>query len=451
MPIPDLSKDSNLRAAADAMATGPIAYLLGAGASVAAGLPNWGTLLTRLLDARGLDRTAAARLLEAQDNLLVAEAAFAPRSRPATRDHRIYDALYGTSDTAVAATSYTASNLHIAVAQDAARRGPHDAKLMTLNYDDLLEEALVDVLTKLRYLHPSERVHARASGTPRASNNQFEVHHLHGLLPRESRESLGDRLVLTLSDYLRILESGWQRTQMCEAVQHGPTLMLGTSYSNPDVRTWLGSIRPKDRGQLLAVIARPALGLTRPQMDVIEPVLVAQWQSVGVTVMIVDDYATPTQIVRELAHLGQPDYVPPNARVATILARRVADLRTIRCSTPISWPRRRAGSYRCLATPRPSRSGCTTGTGSWCGGRRPIAPTAAQPRCEGSTSTRIQDGSPHGQSAAAPRSSATLTSARPSCPGQNRPHLHRRVAGDSLPPGRSSLLFPAVPESLLEP
>ncbi len=324
MPIPDLRPGTDLRVAVEEMADGPLGYLLGAGASVSAGLPTWSRLITRLLLARGLEHDAISRLLESQDNLLVAEAAFTPTSRRATRESRIFRALYGTSNTKEAASDFTPSNMHLAVAADAVRRGERDATIMTLNYDDLQEEALVDAVTKRGWNDPRERVHGRSDATTRANGKQFEVHHLHGLLPRQSLSAIGDRLVLTLSDYSRLIDASWQRTQVCDAVQHGPTLMLGTSYSDPDIRTWLGSLRSHERRQLLAVISRPAFGITRSQMDKIRSVVIAQWRSVGVNALLVDDYATSTQVVRELGAVTQPRYVPPSERVGAVLQRRIA-------------------------------------------------------------------------------------------------------------------------------
>jgi hypothetical protein len=333
MPVPDLRSGSSLRAAAEAMAEGPIAYLLGAGASVSAGLPGWGELLRRLLAERGLEDAAISRLLQSQDNLLVAEAAFAPGSRRRTREKQIFKALYGTADIDEARRAFTPSKLHAAVAADALRRGERDTSIMTLNYDDLQEEALVQEITNRRRRDPSERVHARSDATNRASSQQFEVHHLHGLLPRQSLAAPGDELVLTLSDYSRLIDNSWQRVQVSGAVQHGPTLMLGTSYSDPDIRTWLGALSKYERRELLAVISRPAFGISRAQMDKIRPVVEAQWKRVGVQVLVVDDFATPTQIVRELGYVNKPDYASPTDRVAGLLQRRLADTHELTTQT----------------------------------------------------------------------------------------------------------------------
>jgi hypothetical protein len=75
---------------------------------------------------------------------------------------------------------------------------------------------------------------------------------------------------------------------------------------------------------LLAVISRPAFGITRGQMDKIRSVVIAQWHSVGVNALLVDDHATPTQIVRELGAVIEPGYVPPSERVGALLQRRLA-------------------------------------------------------------------------------------------------------------------------------
>jgi len=62
--------------------------------------------------------------------------------------------------------------LHLAVANMAAMR-PGKVSLLTLNLDDLLEEALHDVLNDLDRV---EEVVSRTAAAPRAALNSLEVH-----------------------------------------------------------------------------------------------------------------------------------------------------------------------------------------------------------------------------------------------------------------------------------
>lgn len=163
-----------------------VSILLGAGASVAAGLPSWDEMAVRLLGHAGaIDDVATARaFLTRQDPTLVAEAA-----RAASDDwvSVVRDALYGTN----AAEVYPGP-LHLAVANLAAT-GPRQVGLLTLNLDDLLEEALRDLQDDLGR---DKDVVSRTAAAPRAGPDAHEVHHLHGLVPRgPDREA--SELVLT--------------------------------------------------------------------------------------------------------------------------------------------------------------------------------------------------------------------------------------------------------------
>ncbi len=158
-----------------------MSVLLGAGASVAAGLPDWDELATQLLQQSGTidDEETARAFLIRQDPMLAAEAA-----RTITGD------LDGVWVELVRRVLYPESEgepepaaLHLAVASLAARRQAGEVGLFTLNFDVLIERALEVALDELDA--PSEvRIHSRGSEFPRALRQEFEVHHLHGYLGR---------------------------------------------------------------------------------------------------------------------------------------------------------------------------------------------------------------------------------------------------------------------------
>ncbi len=169
-----------------------LGLLLGAGASVAAGLPGWDELALRLLrgaEAIG-DADTARAYLASQDPTLAAEAA-----RAATEDwHRVmHAALYGDP-----VADLHPGSLHLAAACLAAF-GSRQVTLLTLNIDDVLEEALRDVLLDLG---KDAAVFARTGAALRAQAGAYEVQHLHGLLPRD-RSLPPEGVVLTLSDFNR--------------------------------------------------------------------------------------------------------------------------------------------------------------------------------------------------------------------------------------------------------
>lgn len=328
MALPDLSKDSSLRGALAACSNGHLTYLLGAGTSAAAGLPNWTTLLTRLLGRRH-NADAIDAILTGQDNLLAAEAAFAPNTTKKNRQKAIFKALYDTNSTEEAEKNFAPGPLHLAVATDAVRRGAGDVSLLTLNYDDLLEEAVTAELLSseegTKTTAKAAGVHPRAAATPRASAGTFEVHHLHGLLPRESLEAIGDDLVLSLRDYNQVIDQNpsWQQSVLDSSLQRGPLLMLGTSYSDPDVRVWLHRLGKVLNSPTYLVLPRQSIQLSPSLTKRLTEVIVAQWKTIGVECLLVDDFAEMTQLVREMPHLGNADYRPPRDRVSAVLAARM--------------------------------------------------------------------------------------------------------------------------------
>lgn len=329
MALPDLSDDSRLRGALTSFSDGHLSYLLGAGVSASSNLPTWSALLTSLLGRRKFDSEAIDALMLGQDTLLAAEAAFTPGTTKKRRQAAIYEALYGTKDTDTAQRDLSPGPLHLAVASDAIRRGVDHTTLLTLNYDDLLEEALTYIQIdgdEEMTTAAKAGVFARAAATPRKKNH-YEVHHLHGLLARENLQAIGDDLILTLRDYNRVIDqsASWQQSEFEQALQHGPLLMVGTSYSDPDVRMWLHRVAETSPEKKYLLLPRQSIQLTPKLVDTLAPVIVHQWDTVNVECLLVDDYAETTQAIREMAHLNEIDYRPPRERVADVLQARLDD------------------------------------------------------------------------------------------------------------------------------
>ncbi|UOY02456.1 SIR2 family protein [Blastococcus sp. PRF04-17] len=285
-----------------------VSLLLGAGASAAADLPLWGPMVERLLVASGAVDTpeAAAGLLARQDPLLAAEAALAKRSDP-ERSRLLYRALYGTADPDEAAAEFTSAALHDTVA-DLVAESPNKFELLTLNVDDLLEEAVGS--RGLSY-------YSRSSASPREAPGAITIHHLHGFLPRADPEG-GNALVFTLSDYTGLVGNvdAWQRVELNLRLQQGPLLLVSTSYNDMDVRTWLGAIALHH--PVYVLVPRQTLRLDPAQFELVKPALEAQWAQIGVTALLVDDYADIAQLLRELSHAGNPDYLSPSERIGRL-------------------------------------------------------------------------------------------------------------------------------------
>jgi hypothetical protein len=295
-----------------------MSVLLGAGASVAAGLPGWDELAIRLLEQAGaIDDAATARAyMASQDATLAAEAARAVCEDWAAVVRR---ALYGDSP------DLYPRALHLAVAALAAT-DVRDVSLLTLNLDDLLEEALGDALFDLER---PERVVSRTGAVPRAKAGQLEIQHLHGLLPRDP-QTPASGLVLTLSDFnaLSARAHPWQAAALSEAMSQGPLVLVGTSFRDPDIRQWIHAIREQIDEQgasVIAVVAREALGLSRAQFVAVAEAVRQQWASVGVTALLVQDHVDAAQVIRELPECASAGYRLPRDRASDLFQTQLAD------------------------------------------------------------------------------------------------------------------------------
>ena len=301
-------------------AASQVNVLLGAGASAAAGLPDWDSLATQLLQLSGTiaDEQTARAFLAKQDPALAAEAA-----RAVSGDwlDLVRRALYPDDDEPGPAA------LHLAVAALAARRPVGEVGLFTLNFDLLLERAFELASAELG---TAAHIHPRDTEESRASRGSYEVHHLHGYLGLALEEA--GSIVLTLSDFTKLSAQPrpWQVAALQEALTHGPLLLAGTSYRDPDLRQWLHDLGlASRRHQGFVLLAREGLGLDREQFERVQEALVAQWAAIGVTAVLLQDHSDAAQAIREMTELAAPDYRAPRVRAAGLWERHEWDFQSL--------------------------------------------------------------------------------------------------------------------------
>ncbi|WP_264001739.1 SIR2 family protein [Mycolicibacterium gadium] len=294
-----------------------VSVLLGAGASVGAGLPDWTQFLVQcLLESGAIDeKELATAFVSRQDLMLVAEAAKAAAGDDWPRVLR--QALYG-DDRRV-----PPAELHAATAAFAASRGPDRVGLFTLNYDLLLESALREVLEEWQI---DETVSTRSTG--RHAQSGFEIHHLHGVLTPTG--TAASSVVLTLSDYNKISSQmrPWQVSALQDALQRGPLVLAGTSYSDPDIRQWMHELTVEEDASgspVLVFLARESMKLSRQQFESVGQALADQWSAIGVTAVPTNDHLDAAQALRELPHVNQADYVPPAIRAERLWLGHLSD------------------------------------------------------------------------------------------------------------------------------
>lgn len=298
MSAPDLS--ANMMAQfRDSGAEKHTTILLGAGASTTSGLPTWDEFAARLLHMSGsVSSLGAAELLVAhQDPLLVAEAA---RAAAGDRWEQILRrALYeGVQELDV-------SSLHLAAVGHLLTGASEDTKLVTLNFDTLLEQAI-----------ESEKALMVPVVDGDAVTNQ--AHHLHGVIALDRV----DDVVLTLTDFTDLVsrENSWQLDLLRDSIARGALIIAGTSYRDPDLRQWLHTVlaqRP-ERHAAVVLLARQGFALSKDDFSAIERALVDQWKSVGMRPVLLQDHSDAAQIIRELRHVNKADYVSPQQRARLV-------------------------------------------------------------------------------------------------------------------------------------
>ncbi|NSX38641.1 SIR2 family protein [Pseudarthrobacter oxydans] len=293
------------------------AVLLGAGASAGAGLPDWNELSVELLVRSGAiaDEETAKAFLAYQDPALAAEAA--KTAAGAGWESVLVDGLYSG-----APSDLRPGALHLALANLAAQAQPGDIRLFTLNFDTLLEDALTIVSTELGAPVPS---YSRSTFSDRAPSNQFEVHHLHGVIERSGANARN--VVLTLSEFNDLVteKSSWQQAELAQALGYGPLILAGTSYRDSDIRAWLSELAPKTTSKIVVFLARQGLGLSKTQFASVLPSLEKQWKAIDVHAIITQDHADAAQALRELPYFEEPDYCAPSVRAADLWSSCVAN------------------------------------------------------------------------------------------------------------------------------
>lgn len=276
-----------------------LTILLGAGASVPSGLPSWRELARRLAVRSGLvpSKEVADMLLNDQDEASLLQAA---SSKATSWETDLREALYeGLVE------EPEPSPLHLA-AVNHYLRDPQNTSLCTLNFDTLLEDA---ILGEGRPLVNISLDSSTEIDTP-------TVFHLHGVCTRQ--ETIDP--VVGFFDFAELIadKEAWQLEYLQQALTRGPLLLAGTSYRDPDVQYWLHTILLDSEFPALVAIAREGLGLNRDEFESIYDVLADQWAVLGLSALQVEDFSDIAQIIRELEYVGREDYVSPRGRAKQV-------------------------------------------------------------------------------------------------------------------------------------
>jgi hypothetical protein len=294
-----------------------VTLVVGAGASMEASLPSWPALIERLLRrvAEGHPRLEQAgdredwikRTLE-RDELLGAGAVVEVMADE-DLDTLLPQALYGDDGP----SGYEPGPIADQVARLRSRFGDR-ITILTTNYDDLIERALLGAGATKRQIKPYVR---RRTEPPR---DAIPVTHLHGYAGRDGKPK---KLVLTEEHYHRMQRGrSWQEEYVTERLENSLCLFIGTSLTDPNLIRYLYGYRASARRHAAVFVRQGDLERATPAVrNAREDAISKRWQRCGVEPAFVDHYADAAQLLYEIGHCrsSAETYKPLPARASRTL------------------------------------------------------------------------------------------------------------------------------------
>lgn len=236
-----------------------LVMVLGAGASAAYGLPDWNTLLQKLLlitiksddeaDSDSSSHEKAGVLARTFSNIFEPNPLIAarylhnyflkknPRSTLAF-ENAIREGLYSELE------HQEDSELLKEVRQFciAAGRSPNLDSIITYNYDDLIEQCL----SKIDVDIPFAPIYSRGMKNKR---HELPIYHVHGYLPQEGKLTSKNKVVLGEDGYHQQYNDvyGWSNLIQINKFKDHNCIFIGLSFSDPNLRRLL-DISKNERG-----------------------------------------------------------------------------------------------------------------------------------------------------------------------------------------------------------
>ncbi|MHC9510700.1 SIR2 family protein [Kangiella sp. M94] len=236
-----------------------LVMVLGAGASAAYGLPDWNTLLQKLLliTIKNEDEEADNGSAEEKAGVLARtfSSIFEPNSLITARylhnyfrkknprstlafENAIRDGLYSELK------SQKDSELLKEVRQFciAAGRSPNLDSIITYNYDDMIEKCLSNIDVDI----PFAPIYSRGMKNKR---HELPIYHVHGYLPQDGKLTSKNRVVLGEDGYHQQYNDvyGWSNLIQINKFKDHNCIFIGLSFSDPNLRRLL-DISRNERG-----------------------------------------------------------------------------------------------------------------------------------------------------------------------------------------------------------
>lgn len=294
-----------------------VTVVVGAGASMEADLPSWPELIERLLQRvarqnpqleQAMDREDWIKRTLERDELLGAGAVVEVMADE-DLETLLPQALYGETGP----SGYEPGPIAHQVAQLRSRFG-NRITILTTNYDDLIERALLSAGATKRQIKP----YVRRRNEPPAG--AIPVTHLHGYAGRDGKPK---KLVLTEEHYHRMQRGrSWQEEYVTDRLETSLCLFIGTSLTDPNLIRYLYGYRASPRRHAAIFVRQGDLERATPAVrSAREAAISKRWQRCGVEPVFVDHYADAAQLLYEIAHrrASSEEYEPLPTRARRTL------------------------------------------------------------------------------------------------------------------------------------
>jgi hypothetical protein len=292
----------------------PLTIVVGAGVSMNSSLPSWPSLVDKMTDA--IDDEDIRKIARADKSDLMRKAEIVlqllKEANPAVEDHRIIrDALYQRD------LKVTPGLLAQSIAR-LARVRRTDSRLLTTNFDIILEEALLAYFADDDVKSFSIPLGEKAGWEAwKREEDHVGVLHLHGRIRQEDGPE--EPILLTESQFL---EYGAEvREIIAESIKDSCTIFIGLSMSDPNLVGSLYASAPTDSPRFSLVVP--------PAVDDVSPTLAATYainsaryleQKLGLRPIFLKSYSQLNQAISDLAlAVLEPERYRPEDEVADSL------------------------------------------------------------------------------------------------------------------------------------
>lgn len=238
-----------------------LVLVLGAGTSASYGLPDWSTLLQKLLLITinsGDDSPKSAKNNKEKDSIVAKTftGVFEPSPLISARylhnyfDHKhpsgtivfekaIREVLYENLDSIHKESDLLKEIRQFCIAPG---RSPNLDSIITYNYDDLLEQCLQNIDVEIPFIP----IHYRGMNN---DNHELPIYHVHGYLPHVGQLTYKNRVVLSEDGYHKQYTNlyGWSNLIQINKFKDYNCLFIGLSFSDPNLRRLL-DISKNERG-----------------------------------------------------------------------------------------------------------------------------------------------------------------------------------------------------------